>query len=241
VGLLLGWHRPSSGRILVDGVPLRGERLQTLRRETAWVDPAVRLWNRSLLDNLYYGTRDPDGTPLDLAMEQADLFEILERLPQGLQTSLGEGGGLVSGGEGQRVRLGRAILRPGVRLVILDEPFRGLDRPRRRELLSNARQHWQQATLICVTHDVGETQGFQRVLVIEEGQIVQDAPPGVLAARPGSRYRALLEAEKAVRTGLWEGAVWRRLWLQDGRLREEHPGSDGRLEDTGDPARQTRR
>jgi ATP-binding cassette subfamily B protein len=198
-----------------------------LRRETAWVDPAVRLWNRSLLDNLYYGTYNSNATQLDLAMEQADLFEILERLPQGLQTSLGEGGGLVSGGEGQRVRLGRALLRPKTRLVILDEPFRGLDRPKRRELLNNARQHWRQATLLCVTHDVGETQGFQRVLVVQEGQIVEDASPDALAAQPDSRYRALLEAEKAVRIGLWEGAGWRRLWLADGRLSEEHSGRDG--------------
>jgi ATP-binding cassette subfamily B protein len=221
VGILLGWHQPASGRVLVDGVSLRGERLQTLRRETAWVDPAVQLWNRPLLDNLYYGAHSLDTTPLDQAMEQADLFEILERLPQGLQTSLGEGGGLVSGGEGQRVRLERALLRPGVRLAILDEPFRGLDRPKRQRLLSNARQHWQEATLICVTHDVGETQGFERVLVLEEGRIVEDAPPDVLAARPDSRYRALLEAEQAVRVGLWEGADWRRLWLEDGRLSEE--------------------
>jgi ATP-binding cassette subfamily B protein len=226
VGTLLGWRRPARGRILVDGALLEGERLQTLRRETAWVDPAVRLWNRSLLDNLYYGAQNTNGTPLDLALEQTDLFEILERLPQGLQTSLGEGGGLVSGGEGQRVRLGRAILRPKTRLVILDEPFRGLDRPKRRELLRNARQHWQHATLICITHDVGETQGFQRVLVVEEGQIVEDASPDDLAARPGSRYRALLEAEDAVRVGLWEGAGWRRLWLADGRLSEEHAGGD---------------
>ena len=52
VGLLLGWHRPASGRILIDGEPLDGARLERLRRETAWVDPAVQLWNRSFLENL---------------------------------------------------------------------------------------------------------------------------------------------------------------------------------------------
>ncbi|MFO1353107.1 MAG: ABC transporter ATP-binding protein, partial [Gammaproteobacteria bacterium] len=142
VGLLLGWHRPARGRIMVDGQPLTGERLIELRRVTAWVDPEVQLWNRSLLDNLRYGSQGDDVSALNAVIESANLFGVLERLPEGLQTPLGEGGGLVSGGEGQRVRLGRAMLRPGVRLVILDEPFRGLDREQRRALLAQARRYW---------------------------------------------------------------------------------------------------
>ena len=137
-----------------------------------------------------------------------------------LQTWLGEGSALVSGGEGQRVRLGRGLLRRGVRLVILDEPFRGFDRERRRELLARARQWWRTATLLCITHDVGETRGFARVLVVEAGQIVEDGVPADLAARPSSRYRALLEAEREVREGLWSSGVWRRLRLEGGRLVE---------------------
>lgn len=221
VGLLLGWYRPARGRVLIDGLPLVGARLHALRRATAWVDPTVQLWNRSLLDNLRYGTSGADAAPIGRAVEQADLYGVLEKLPTGFQTSLGEGGRLVAGGEGQRVRLGRALLRPGVRLVVLDEPFQGLDRTQRRQLLANARQHWQTATLLCITHDVSETQGFERVLVIEAGRIVEDAPPAILSTQPDSRYRALLEAEEAVRVGMWESAEWRRLWLEDGQLREE--------------------
>ena len=220
VGLLLGWHQPSSGRVLVDGWPLTGERLPGLRRSTAWVDPMVQLWNRSLLDNLRYGADPADAAPVGRAVEQADLYDILVHLPDGLQTRLGEGGGLVSGGEGQRVRLGRALLRTGVRLVVLDEPFRGLDRTTRQRLLANVRRYWQDATLLCITHDVGETQSFARVVVIEAGQIVEDAPPDVLALQPASRYRALLDTEAAVRTGFWESTAWRRLWLEDGQVRE---------------------
>jgi len=222
VGILLGWHRPATGRVLVDGAPLGGERLQELRRETVWVDPSVQLWNRSLLDNLRYGSHNSDAVPIGLALEQADLFDTLDRLPSGLQTTLGEGGGLVSGGEGQRVRLGRAMLRPRARLVILDEAFRALDRGQRRELLARVREYWREATLICVTHDMGETQGFERVLVMEEGRIVEDSAPDILAAKADSRYRALLEAEEAVLRTLWEGTDWRRLWLAEGRLSEEH-------------------
>jgi len=230
VGLLLGWYQPSTGCILVDGTVLTGEGLPDLRRVTAWVDPTVQLWNRSLLDNVRYGAA-PDAAAVGRVVEQADLYSIVANLSDGLQTPLGEGGSLVSGGEGQRVRLGRALARSGVRLVILDEPFRGLDRPARRRLLADVRRYWRDATLLCITHDIGETQGFARVLVIEAGQVVEDAPPDVLAAQPDSRYRALLDAETAVRSALWEGVTWRRLWLADGQVREGHR-SDGATGDT---------
>ena len=73
---------------------------------------------------------------------------------------------------------------------------------------------------MCITHDVGETQNFPRVLVIEDGRIIEDGAPGELAADPGSRYHQLLQAEDAVRRGLWESAEWRRLVIDEGRLGE---------------------
>ena len=220
VGLLLGWHRPSSGRITVDGEPIDSACLARLRQVTAWVDPAVQLWNRSLLDNLHYGSRHHAVQVQAQAIEQAEMRQILERLPDGLQTLLGEGGGLVSGGEGQRVRFGRALTRPGARLVILDEPFRGLDGERRRVLLERARQVWHGATLLCITHDVGSTQAFERVLVVDDGRIVEDDSPSNLAERPGGHYRALLQAEAAAHERLWASHIWRRLRLAEGRLQE---------------------
>jgi ABC-type transport system involved in cytochrome bd biosynthesis fused ATPase/permease subunit len=135
-----------------------------------------------------------------------------------MKTSLGEGGGLVSGGEGQRVRLGRAFYRSGVRLVILDEPFRGLDRDSRRLLLDEARKQWGGTTLICITHDVGETLSFPRVFVIEEGRIIEDGTPKQLAAEASSRYHALLMAEANVRENLWGDVEWKRLTMDEGRM-----------------------
>jgi ATP-binding cassette subfamily B protein len=218
IGLLLGWHRPAAGGVHIDGEPLDAGRLERLRGETAWVDPAVQVWNRSLADNLLYGTPDAGRAALGTALGAAELHDVLQRLPDGLQSPLGDGGGQLSGGEGQRVRLARALLRSGARLVLLDEPFRGLDRDRRRGLLRRARRLWCRATLLCVTHDVGDTLGFGRVLVIEAGRIVEDGPPAELARDPGSRYRALLEAEQAVTRGLWSGGHWRRLRLRAGQL-----------------------
>lgn len=239
VGLLLGWSRAAHGEVHVDGRPI-AECLEDLRRHTAWVDPAVQLWNKSFLENVRYGS--PEGYADDKAasmlqvLDAADLRRVLERLPDGFESRLGEGGALVSGGEGQRVRLARALLRPGTRLAILDEPFRGLDREQRRKLLRRVRGLWQHVTLLCITHDVSETLGFERVLVIEDGAITEDGAPAVLASEPESRYRVLLDAERLLQQTLWSdsrsqeaaGAVsrktWRRYRLDEATLTEPSAG-----------------
>ncbi|HYR07686.1 MAG TPA: ABC transporter ATP-binding protein, partial [Longimicrobium sp.] len=234
VGLLLGWHRPAHGEVRVDGQPLDGAALRRLRARTAWVDPAVQLWNRSAAENLAYGAAPGPLARLGAAVDAAGLRGVVQRLPQGLQTPLGEGGALVSGGEGQRMRFGRAWLRRDARLVVLDEPFRGLDRERRHALLAEARHAWAGATLLCVTHDVGETAGFDRVLVVDDGIIAEDGAPAELAARPGSRYARLLAAESAVRARFDHAPGWRRIRLENGTLQEagaldprEDPAGDG--------------
>jgi ATP-binding cassette subfamily B protein len=80
-------------------------------------------------------------------------------------------------------------------------------------LLARTRQLWQNATLICITHDVGETLGFDRVLVIENGRVVDDGNPQELSRHTDSRYHALLQAENAVREELWADEKWRKIWL----------------------------
>jgi ATP-binding cassette subfamily B protein len=220
VGLLLGWHRAAAGRVSVDGAELSGAALEQLRRGTVWVDPTVYLWNRSLHENLAYGLAAAPPS-LEAAVDGADLAGVVERLPGGMTAPLGEAGALVSGGEGQRVRFGRGLLREPPRLVVLDEPFRGLARDQRRLLLARARERWAGATLLCVTHDIEETRGFPRVLVVGDGRVVEDGAPGPLAARAGSRYAALLEAEARVRRAAWSRASvvpWRRLRMERGRL-----------------------
>jgi ATP-binding cassette subfamily B protein len=209
VGLLLGWHRAAAGTLFVDGRPLDAHHLAELRRTTAWVDPGVQLWNRSLLDNLRYGEESGDMRTMVQVIDAADLRTVLEKLPEGMQAVLGEHGGLVSGGEGQRVRLGRAMLRQGVRLVILDEPFRGLDRSKR------------QASLLCITHDIAETMAFDRVLVVHSGRIVEDDQPAILAAERTSYYRTLLDAEDRVHKQLWQDECWHKLYLADGKIQRK--------------------
>jgi ATP-binding cassette subfamily B protein len=220
VGCLMGWFQPSSGRICVDDAPLDALRLAQLRSETAWIDPQVHLFRSTLYENLRYGNDSQGVGRFGATLEAVDLARILERAPEGLQTPIGEGGTLVSGGEGQRIRIGRALGRSGVRLAILDEPARGLGHEERRRLLSSLRAHFSGATLICVTHDVSDTLDFDRVLVIERGQIIEQGVPRTLHSQPRSRYRALLDEEGAVRRDLCASSAWRRLRLQDGTIRE---------------------
>jgi ATP-binding cassette subfamily B protein len=116
----------------------------------------------------------------------------------------------------------------------MDEPFRGLDRKRRHDLLARARAFWRDATLICVTHDIGETQGFDRVLVVEAGRVVEDGNPSDLARRADSAYARLLEAERAV-TDLWSATGWRRCRLRDGSLVEDRPVKGAALDIPAEP------
>jgi len=207
-GLLLGFHFPEEGKVVIDGEVLTGARLADARARTAWVDPSVQLWNRSLEENLRYGNDVDDLSPA---------IAVLGPLSLPLETMLGEGGALVSGGEGQRVRLARAFLRKDVRLALLDEPFRGLDRETRKDLLRRARAHWKEATLLAITHDVSECEGFDRVLVLENGRLVEDGAPSELLGREGSRFRRLLEVERDL-ARLWSDGSWRSFRLEDGRL-----------------------
>jgi ABC-type bacteriocin/lantibiotic exporter with double-glycine peptidase domain len=211
VGTLLGWHRPSSGRVLVDSQELDEALVEALRPRIAWVDPAVQLWNRPLIENLEYGLPSAARMSIEQVIEAAELRQVLERLPDGMETPLGEGGGLVSGGEGQRVRLGRALLRSDIRLVILDEPFRGLDFEQRKILLARARAFWKNATVLSISHDISEALTFDRIVVIEEGRIVED----------DARFQSMLQAERAIREELWSRNDWRHLKLEEGELKAQ--------------------
>ena len=215
LGLLLGWHRPAAGAIAFGDVPLDHAALVALRAQTAWIDPDVQLWNDSLAHNLAFGT----AGEVDLAgiVAAAQLDGVLGRLPEGMQTRLGESGGLLSGGEGQRVRIGRALARTRPALVLLDEPCRGIDRPQRQALVATLRARWADATLLCATHDLADTATFDRVLVVDGGRIVEDGAPAALAADAGSRYARLL-AEELRAAEAWHR--WRRVRVEQGHVVE---------------------
>jgi ATP-binding cassette subfamily B protein len=217
IAMLLGWIDPSEGDIRIDGELLGGAAQASLRERTAWVDPAVHLWSRSLFDNVMYGAGPGAVAELPRALRASDLEEVLERTPGSLQAVLGEGGTNVSGGQGQRVRFARAAMRRNADLVLLDEAFRGLDRDRRRVMLARARKMWQASTLLLVTHDVSDALHFDRVLVVDGGRIVEDGVPAHLARKDG-KFRELLDAEVQTRKGVWGGPHWQRVRIEGGRV-----------------------
>ncbi|HYC87849.1 MAG TPA: ATP-binding cassette domain-containing protein [Thermoanaerobaculia bacterium] len=207
VGALLGFMQPVSGTVRVDAS----------RKETAWVDPAIQLFNTTLEENVRYASGPDDVARLPFALSEAELYEVLQRIPDS-RMPLGEGGGMLSGGEGQRVRLARALMQPAPRLVILDEAFRGMDRALRDELLRRCRRLWSEATFLVVTHDVDETVDCDRVLVMQGGKVVEYDTPEALIAREESLYNRMREANRVIRDELWGSDVWRRLELRNGRL-----------------------
>jgi ATP-binding cassette subfamily B protein len=146
------------------------------------------------------------------------LLPVVAKLPQGLGSPLGEGGSLLSAGEAQRVRLARAMLRKNTRLVVLDEPFLGLERDRRRGLLAQARQRWEGCTLLYVTHDISETRAFDRVLVMDNGRLVEDGEPLHLAQTPSTRYRRMLQTQENVMRRVVANGDWKRIRLESGRI-----------------------
>jgi ABC-type bacteriocin/lantibiotic exporter with double-glycine peptidase domain len=235
VGLLLGWRQTTGGVLHVDGEPLDDNNLSRLRKRTAWIDPSIHLWNRSLIENLRYGSDGDLAMQLGDALDQIGLTSLLENLPDGLRTVVGDSGSLVSGGEGERVRIGRAMLRSNVRLAILDEPFRGLDAGMRRRLLAVTRERWADATVLFASHDIEDTLSFGRVIVLEHGTIVEDGKPRVLAGDADSRYGQLLQAEMELKRRLLDGATWRQLRMQDGILSETKRVEILSREQTGTP------
>jgi ABC-type bacteriocin/lantibiotic exporter with double-glycine peptidase domain len=209
--LLLGWHSPSSGELLVDGKVLGAQALHQLRAQTAWVDANVQLWDRSLLDNINYDHGKGKLT-------ESGLGKVLAGLAQGLQTPLCEEGKRLSGGEAQRVRIARALGVESARLVILDEPCRGLDRAAREQLLQQLRSQHAGATLICVTHDISEAIKFPRVLVMSGGQLIEQGEPQALLADTQSALRHLRECEQQVFNTLLHEQGWQSLRMQNGHL-----------------------
>lgn len=163
------------GSLSLDGVALEQVDAADLRRDVAWLAQGARLFHGSLRDNLLLGAPLADDAALMAALALTGADEWLKRLPQGLDYPLMEGGVGLSGGQRQSLLLARLLLRQPT-ILLLDEPTSALDDNTERRFLDALDRWLSGRTLMVATHRMAVLQRMQRVIVVDQGRIVLDAP-----------------------------------------------------------------
>ncbi|HEY0835135.1 MAG TPA: type I secretion system permease/ATPase, partial [Azospirillum sp.] len=184
-----------SGRVLVDGVDLALVDPAWLRRRVGFVMQENFLFDRPVRDNI--ALADPTA-PFERVVEAAQLagaHEFILALPRGYDTVVGERGARLSGGQRQRIALARALV-TDPRILILDEATSALDVESERVIHANMRRIAAGRTVFVIAHRLSSVRGCDRILVVEDGELVEDGPPAVLLAR-GGRYAALWRCQDA--------------------------------------------
>ncbi|MGC4893285.1 thiol reductant ABC exporter subunit CydD [Micromonospora sp. DT31] len=172
LNLLLGFVTPTAGRVTVDGVDLAGVDLDAWRRELAWVPQRAHLFAGSLADNIRLGAPDTTDAALAAAVTDAALDEVVDALPDGLDTRLGERGHGLSSGQRQRVALARAFLRDAP-VVLLDEPTARLDSASEAVVLEATRRLVAGRTALLVAHRPALLADADRILRVEDGRVTE--------------------------------------------------------------------
>ncbi|CAM3328902.1 Lipid A export ATP-binding/permease protein MsbA [Halomonas lysinitropha] len=189
VGLLPRFYRPTAGRILIDEVPLDEFRLQPLRRQIALVSQQVTLFNASIADNIAYGVDDPDSAAIEAAARAAHAHEFIERMPGSYDALVGENGVMLSGGQRQRLAIARAIFKDAP-LLVLDEATSALDTESERHIQAALEEVCRGRTTFVIAHRLSTIERADRILVLEQGEVVEQGSHAELLARDGT-YAAL--------------------------------------------------
>ncbi|MBI4023004.1 ABC transporter ATP-binding protein [Candidatus Berkelbacteria bacterium] len=194
--LLLNEHEDYSGEILVDGLPLRSIARGSYLAQTAVVLQETEIFNFSLRDNVSIANqrRARDTKLLRQALEVAHVTDFLPRLPKGDTTLVGEKGVKLSGGEKQRVGIARAVFKEP-QLLLLDEATSHLDIESEEKIQDSLHQVFQSVTAVVIAHRLTTIREMDRILVIEDGQIVDDGNFAHLMRRRG-RFHELWEKQK---------------------------------------------
>ncbi|WP_306591463.1 ABC transporter ATP-binding protein [Geothrix sp. 21YS21S-4] len=195
--ILAGLREPQAGRMLVDSEPLTDANLRRHWAGLGWVPQEAFLFSDTLRMNLAMGRPDASEEEIWEIARVVALDDLIRRLPQGLDTVVGERGVALSGGERQRTALARALLRRP-RLLLLDDALSAVDAETESRILENLRSFLGTSTLVLATHRVFVAETCGRVLVLEEGRAVQLGTPGHLAAEAGpfARLRGLQSLER---------------------------------------------
>jgi subfamily B ATP-binding cassette protein MsbA len=186
--LIPRFYDPIQGWILIDGVNLRGFEIDSLRRKMAIVSQETFIFNTSVSNNIAYGLENIDRETVIEAAKLANAWEFIRDLPEGLETQLGDRGVRLSGGQRQRIAIARALLRDP-EILILDEATSALDSVTERLIQESLERLSQGRTVIAIAHRLSTIIRADKVVVLEEGRIVEEG-----------KYHELLE----LRGKLWK-------------------------------------
>ncbi|MEQ8311680.1 MAG: ABC transporter transmembrane domain-containing protein [Sphingopyxis sp.] len=178
------FYDPQAGQILLDGVPLVEADPADIRARIAMVPQETVIFAASARDNLRYGNWDADDEELWAAARAAHAEEFLRKLPQGLDTFMGEGGARLSGGQRQRVAIARALLRKAP-LLLLDEATSALDAESEKLVQDALETLMHDRTTIVIAHRLATVRAADRIVVMDEGRIVEQGRHDDLVAADG--------------------------------------------------------
>lgn len=191
--LLLRFYDPQSGLVSVDGVDVRDADPVEVRNRFAWVSQETPLFSGSALENIRFGR---ESTTLEEARDVADKAQALgfiDALPQGFDTPLGERGRSLSGGQRQRLAIARALVRDAA-ILLLDEATSALDAESERLVQAALDQAMQERTTLVIAHRLATVLRADRIVVMEDGAVVEEGTHTELTAR-GGLYARLAELQ----------------------------------------------
>jgi len=181
---------PERGRILVDGVDLALAETAWLRRQIGVVLQENRLFARSVRDNIALADPGAAMEAVMLAAKLAGAHDFILELPEGYDTLVGEQGATLSGGQRQRIAIARALM-TNPRILIFDEATSALDYESERVIQDNMRFIAKGRTVIIIAHRLSAVRDAQRIMVLEQGEVVEEGPHAELIKRPDGRYARL--------------------------------------------------
>ena len=191
--LLLRLADVQEGRVLVDGQDISLCTQQSLRRQIAYVPQEALLFHRSIRENIAYGRPDATDDEVREAARQANALEFIDKLPRGMETMVGERGVKLSGGQRQRVAIARAIL-ADCPILVLDEATSALDSESEAAVQGALQNLMAGRTAIVVAHRLSTVASLDRIVVIEDGVIVEDGTHAELA-QAGGVYETLWDRQ----------------------------------------------
>ncbi len=193
--LLCRFYDPVQGSIIVNGVDLKGVKRSSLLSRIAVVTQDPFLFNTTIGENIRYAKRGATDAEIAVAAKAAHIHDFIETLPLKYATPAGERGAKLSGGQRQRVTIARAILRDPT-ILILDEATSSLDAESEKAVQAalNTLMHSAKRITFVIAHRLSTIRSADRILVLEEGRIVQDGKHDELVAKPGL-YRTLYETQ----------------------------------------------